>query len=416
MPMRILHFADAHIDMAAAGRHDPASGLPRRVLDFLKSLDTIVDTAIAEKVNLVIFAGDAYKDRTPAPTFQREWGRRMMRLSRAGIPTLLLVGNHDLSPAIGRAHALQEFETLDVPFVRAIGKPARLGPDDLWGLPLQVLALPWVSRSGLMAVLELSSGQPNEVYAELEQRLNELVQTWLEKIDLSLPVILTAHASVQGAVYGGERTVMLGGDLVLPGALVRDPRLAYVALGHIHKAQNLNDGSQPPVIYPGSIERVDFGEAEDNKFFVIATIEPGQPTSVEWRKLEGRRFIDRYVKITSPEDVPGQCLAALPSHEQLEDAIVRLVIEYPKILEPYLDEPGLRRYAEQAFEFHLIRRPQIDTRLRLPADKTLSSLSPLEMLDIYWKTAHTNEQEAAELQKMAEKVISSTQLEKDQVE
>lgn len=416
MPMRILHFADAHIDMTAAGRHDPASGLPRRVLDFLKSLDTIVDTAIAEKVNLVIFAGDAYKDRTPAPTFQREWGRRMMRLSRAGIPTLLLVGNHDLSPAIGRAHALQEFETLDVPFVRAIGKPARLGPDDLWGLPLQVLALPWVSRSGLMAVLELSSGQPNEVYAELEQRLNELVQTWLEKIDPSLPVILTAHASVQGAVYGGERTVMLGGDLVLPGALVRDPRLAYVALGHIHKAQNLNDGSQPPVIYPGSIERVDFGEAEDNKFFVIATIEPGQPTSVEWRKLEGRRFIDRYVKIISPEDVPGQCLAALPLQEQLEDAIVRLVIEYPKILEPYLDEPGLRRYTEQAFEFHLIRRPQIDTRLRLPADKTLSSLSPLEMLDIYWKTAHTNEQEAAELQKLAEKVISSTQLEKDQVE
>ncbi len=416
MPMRILHFADAHIDMAATGRHDPASGLPRRVLDFLKSLDTIVDAAIAEKVDLVIFAGDAYKDRTPAPTFQREWGRRMMRLSRASIPTLLLVGNHDLSPAIGRAHALQEFETLDVPFVRAVGKPARLGPDDLWGLPLQVLALPWVSRSSLMANLELSSGQPNEVYAELEQRLNDLVQTWLEKIDPSIPVILTAHGSVQGAVYGGERTVMLGGDLVLPGSLVRDPRLAYVALGHIHKAQNLNDGSQPPVIYPGSIERVDFGEAEDNKFFVITTVEPGQPTSVEWRKLEGRRFIDRYVKITSPDDVPGQCLAALPPREQLEDAIVRLVMEYPKILEPYLDEPGLRRYAEQAFEFHLNRRPQIDTRLRLPADKTLSSLPPLDLLDIYWKTSHTNEQEAAELQKLAAQVIGSTPPGQDQVE
>ena len=104
--LTILHFADAHIDMANYGRHDPESGLPMRVMDFLKSLDQIVDTAIAEKVDLVIFAGDTYKDRSPAPTFQREWGRRIMRLSRANIPVLLLVGNHDLSPALGRAHAL----------------------------------------------------------------------------------------------------------------------------------------------------------------------------------------------------------------------------------------------------------------------------------------------------------------------
>ena len=93
--MKLLHFADAHIDMANYGRHDPETGLPLRVLDFLKSLDTIVDAAISEKVDMVIFAGDAYKDRSPAPTFQREWGKRIIRLSRAKIPTLLLVGNHD---------------------------------------------------------------------------------------------------------------------------------------------------------------------------------------------------------------------------------------------------------------------------------------------------------------------------------
>ena len=102
--MKLLHFADAHIDMANYGRHDPESGLPLRVLDFLRSLDVIIETAISEKVDLVIFAGDAYKDRNPAPTFQREWGRRIMRLSQAGIPTILLVGNHDLSPAVRRAH------------------------------------------------------------------------------------------------------------------------------------------------------------------------------------------------------------------------------------------------------------------------------------------------------------------------
>ena len=63
--MKLLHFSDAHIDMANYGRHDPETGLPLRVLDFLKSLDTIVDTAISEKVDMVIFSGDAYKDRSP---------------------------------------------------------------------------------------------------------------------------------------------------------------------------------------------------------------------------------------------------------------------------------------------------------------------------------------------------------------
>ena len=47
--MKVLHFADAHIDMANYGRHDPVTGLPLRVLDFLKSLDTIIETAIHGK-------------------------------------------------------------------------------------------------------------------------------------------------------------------------------------------------------------------------------------------------------------------------------------------------------------------------------------------------------------------------------
>ena len=166
MTLTILHFADAHIDMANYGRHDPETGLPMRVMDFLKSLDTIIDTAIKEEVDLVLFSGDAYKDRSPTPTFQREWGRRIMRLSRAGIPVLLLVGNHDLSPALGRAHALDNFDTLEVPHVRVLDKPTFLESDDLDGLPMQVIALPWISRSGLVAHLGLRVSDPLQIYEQ----------------------------------------------------------------------------------------------------------------------------------------------------------------------------------------------------------------------------------------------------------
>src|ERR1700690_3075308 len=335
--MRILHFADAHIDMANYGRHDPETGLPLRVLDFLKSLDTIVDAAINEKVDMVIFAGDAYKDRSPAPTFQREWGRRIIRLSQAKIPTLLLVGNHDLSPAIGRAHAIQEFDTLHVPYVRVLQTPELLKPKDLWDLPVQVIAMPWIARSGLIASLDMSATDSSEVFANLESRISDLIEGWLEEVDPNLPLILTAHASVQGAKFGSERMVMLGSDLVLPGSLVKNPRFDYVAREHIQKPQDLNEGHQPPVIYPGSIERVDFGEAADDRFFIVADVARGK-TTFEWRKLTGaRRFIDRRTTLTWAEGVMAALKDALPAPKEMDGAIVRLVVEYPRELEPLID-------------------------------------------------------------------------------
>ncbi len=405
--VRILHFADAHIDMANYGRHDPETGLPVRVMDFLKSLDTIVDAAIEEKVDLVLFAGDAYKDRNPAPTFQREWGRRIMRLSHADIPTLLLVGNHDLSPAYGRAHALAEYSTLEVPNIRVIDKPVFLHPADLHGLPLQVLALPWITRSGMMASLNVQAGNPEEVVEQIEQKVTELLHHWLDEADPDLPIVLTAHASVMGASYGSERTVMLGRDLVLPGALVKDKRLDYVALGHIHKPQDLNEGFHPPVIYPGSIERVDFGEVDDDKFFVVANVEKGK-TEVDWRQLTGiRPFISRYVRIQGEDGVTQKMLGALPPFEACREAIVRLIVEYPRGLEPLIDESALRDHALSAFDFHLVKRPVMEDRIRLPQDQNIGSLTPLELLKIYWEANHVDAGQIETLQDLAAQIIRS---------
>ncbi|MBK8619336.1 MAG: exonuclease SbcCD subunit D [Anaerolineales bacterium] len=406
--MKLLHFADAHIDMANYGRHDPETGLPMRVLDFLKSLDTIVDTAINEKVDMVIFAGDAYKDRSPAPTFQREWGRRIMRLSQAKIPTLLLIGNHDISPSIGRAHALQEFKTLQVPFVQVLDKPCLLKPNDLWDLPIQVIAMPWITRSGLMAAT--GETDSTEAYSRIEGNIGNLIEGWLDETDPSLPVILTAHASIEGAKFGGERLVMLGNDLVLSGSLVKNPKLSYVAMGHIHKPQDVNEGFQPPVIYPGSIERVDFGEAKEDRFFIVAEVEKGKDTQVEWRQLTGvRKFIDRRTVLRSGENVNEFLKDVLPSPKEMSEAIVRLSVEYPREWDTLIDETDLRKYTEGAFEFHLVKRPQSEARVRIAEGQVVSSLSPLDLLAQYFDASKAKDTD--ELQKLAQEIISEDPLE-----
>lgn len=405
MPVKILHFADAHIDMANYGRHDPHTGLPLRVLDFLKSLDAIVDAAIERRVDLVLFAGDAYKDRSPTPTFQREWGRRIMKLSQAKIPTLLLIGNHDISPAVGRAHALQEFNTLQAPYVKVLDAPCLLKPEHLWDLPLQVIAMPWIARSGLMASLEMSAEKTEDIYSNIEERISDLVADWLNECDPSLPIVFTAHASIEGAKYGGERLVMLGNDLVLSGSLVKNPRFNYVAMGHIHKPQDVNEGNQPPVVYPGSIERVDFGEAKEDRFFVIAEVEQGKDTNVEWIPLKGaRKFIDCRAVLDSGANVTEALKSTLPKPREMSGAIVRLVVDYPRALDTLIDESALRKYAADAFEFHLVKRPRSEARARIPAGQTVSSLSPLDLLEQYFDSAKVAN--AEELKKLAQEIMA----------
>ncbi|PWH13128.1 MAG: exonuclease SbcCD subunit D [Anaerolineae bacterium] len=404
--VKILHFADAHIDLANFGRHDPQTNLPFRVLDFLRSLDEIIRTAIEERVDLVLFAGDAFKDRNPSPTFQREWGKRIMRLCRAKIPTVLLVGNHDMTPAVGRAHALEAFETLEVPYIHVIDQPKLLLPEQLDGVPIQVMALPWLSRSRLIAALDLSPADLRQIDEAIDLRLRTIFAEWFRQLDPSLPTVFTAHATVEGATFGAERSVMLGNDMKLSLSLLRDARLDYVALGHIHLAQDLNEGNHPPIVYPGSIERVDFGEAKEDKFFVIANVERGK-THLQWRKLAHiRPLIDLRCRIEAPHSAMQDILSTLPEPEQLQDAIVRLIIEYPAEIDPLIDEVTLRQRTASTFEFHLVRRPLLNSRARLPENLLISNLTPKELLKLYLQANHSQAEQLDDLLALAETIFS----------
>lgn len=404
MSVRVLHFADAHIDIANYGRHDPATGLPLRVVDFLQALDQVIDAAISERVDLVIFAGDAYKDRNPQPTFQRAWGERMMRLSRAGIATLLLIGNHDIAPAEYRAHTLQEFATLSVPHV-FVADQLKLWTADELGVPVQVLTLPWVTRSRFLGRYDMTGKTLEEIHDAILERIQvALEETLAREVDPALPLILTAHASVHGARLGSERNIMLGNDLTLSEGLVSDPRFDYVALGHIHKHQVLNQN--PPVVYAGSIERIDFGEVDETKGFVIAEIARGAAT---WKfvPIKTRRFIDLFVKATDAATFMDDIVNQLPPSERIAGAICRVRIEFAQEHEALLDERRIREHFAEAFELRLLKLRLGSDKSRLPPGTAVETLSPIDLLELYWRVKGRSDSDIDELLRTAREVLSS---------
>ena len=228
--MRIVHFADLHIGVETYGRplvEADLPGLPEwfapgesrerylgqstRLVDFLAAFDELIDYAIGNDVDLVLFTGDAYKNRDPSQTHQREFAKRVRRLAEAGVPVFLLVGNHDLPHTTHRASAVEIFDVLGVPNVTAAERLDVYRVETKSG-PLQVLALPWIRRSAFLAREDLRSLPYDQFKKLLEDRLTELVIDAGEKLDSAVPSVLAAHVSVSSAKPGTECTMMIGQD------------------------------------------------------------------------------------------------------------------------------------------------------------------------------------------------------------
>lgn len=413
--MKILHFADAHIDHVQSGRLNKERGLHERVIDFENSLITIVDTAIAENVDLVIFAGDAYKGRSPHPTYQRLFEGQIYKLSAAKIQTILLTGNHDMPKAARQAHAMQEFETLKLPYIHVISSPAELTEEQL-GLPVRVIGIPWIYRERLADLSKKDLDPSINVDDEIVNKINAYISGALDSADPNVLQILVAHATVGDVKVGDEKTLLMGNDIRLPAGLLKDDRLDYVALGHIHRAQNMNgpdpsadrEYKHPPVIYPGSIERLDFGEMDDKKYFIVADVQKGK-TEVEWRELtEVRPFITVDVNITDQENMTQQVLEKFPKIARIEEAFVRMNITFPAEWRGSLDEAEIRALGDKAFSFKLNFYPEIKPRTRLGSSDEIAQMSEMDLLEKYLETSSDlNTPNKEELIELAKEILSS---------
>lgn len=399
-PIRILHLADIHLGVESYGTLDPATGVSRRVGDFLHNLDLAVEEAVRGDIDLVLMAGDYYRTRDPNPTFQREFARRIRRLSEAGLPVFMLTGNHDLPAAQGRASSIEIFEALGVPGVVTARRPEVFRLETRRG-PLQILALPWITRAAFLTRDELRGKTIAEIDAMILEAADRIVRAKLAELDPALPHVMAVHGTVQGAVWGSERQVMLGQDLVLPRAMVMDPAIDYVALGHIHKHQVLSH--EPLTIYPGSIDRVDFGEAKEDKGYVVAEVWRGG-ARYQFRPLPARRFVD--LELTAAGEMPTPALLAAIEQAQVADAVVKLVVNVPPELDGQVDFGAIRAACRHASFVAAITKKLTRTFRRGGRDgRFAEELTPLEALEAYLQSRDETPERIKSLLELAEPLV-----------
>ncbi|MCS7287230.1 MAG: exonuclease SbcCD subunit D [Anaerolineae bacterium] len=397
-PIRLIHFSDLHLGIESYGPLDPQTGVSRRVKDFLDRLDDLVNYALESGADAVLFCGDAYKGRNPLPIYERELAYRIKKLSEAGIPVILVGGNHDLPENIRKASSLDIFVALKVPHVYVFRRPGVMRLETRRGA-FQVAAMPYPPRA-LIRTLEEEKG-------EQEFLIEEEIQNLARQVDPEIPSVLAGHFGVIGARSGSEKMIILGEDFkVSKSALLAGP-WDYVALGHIHCFQNLNPGEYPPIIYSGSLERVDFSEEKERKGFVEVFLMKGE-TSWNFIPVKARPFLTIEVDVRGEQEPEKALFNKLMAYrEKAERAVVRVRVimrEWQKVNEEKVREILSNCYHLAKIEMEVERVP----RWRLGSE-AVESLDWKELLERHFKAKKLPREDIELLLKYAEKLFQEVE-------
>ncbi|MDJ0689012.1 MAG: exonuclease subunit SbcD [Xenococcaceae cyanobacterium MO_188.B32] len=407
--LKVLHLSDIHMGSGFShGRVNPETGVNTRLEDFVKTLSLCIERAIEEPVDLVLFGGDAFPDATPPPYVHEAFASQFRRLADAQIPTVLLVGNHDQHSQGNGGASLSIYRTLVVPrFI--VGDNITTHRISTKNGDIQIITLPWLNRATLLTRPETEGLSLAEVDRLLIERLQPVLEAEIRRLDPHLPTILLAHLMADRANLGAERLLAVGKGFTIPVSFLIRPELDYVALGHVHKHQNLNKANNPPIVYPGSIERVDFSEEKEDKGYVFLEIDKG---SVQWEfcPLPVRSFRTIEIDVSTEKDPQKAILGAIAS-ANIEDAVVKLVYKIRSEQLELVNTSSLYQVLKSAHSYTV--RPELVSQLarpRLPELGVGNNLDPLEALQAYLDNKEDLQDISKDMLEAAESLLHQQQV------
>ncbi|KAA1306742.1 MAG: exonuclease SbcCD subunit D [SAR202 cluster bacterium] len=406
--MLIIHTADIHIGVENYSRPDPKTRTSSRLQDFLRSLDELVDYSIDNEADLVLICGDVYKSRNPTQTHQREFVKRISRLAREGIKVFLLAGNHDSPNVPGPATTLDIFPTLDIENVQ-IANELNTQIVQTRNGSIQIISLPWIRKGDFMSLEKYNQLSNEKFNSAIEEKLIEDLDKEIANLDSSMPSILASHVSVDLAKTSSEKSMTLGKDYLLPTNFLANPKLDYVALGHIHRHQILND--DPPVVYSGSLERIDFGEEKDSKGFCVIDIstspdKKNRLNSYKFVEVNARRFKTIQIKIEENDGSPNEKIVAEIKKHDIYETIAQVIIEVSSSRYSEISDRKIRDSLSEANFVAAIRKNVITESKNRLGKELHESIPAIEALETYLKERNIGEEKIRLLLEKGQNLIS----------
>lgn len=277
--MRIIHTADWHIGQTLAG-------FPREH-EHRAALADLVRIAAEQSADAMVIAGDVFDHQNPSGEALRLFFETLLALRRA-VPHMSIVvtaGNHD---AAGRLEApaamLREMGVYVVGNVRRIDNRIDANRhlielrDRSGAVAARVLAVSYPTAACLPPFGSLAAGSrtaatvadaTRDMYAEIIEGSGALRD--------DRPLIVTGHLHVSGGIEseGSERRILMGGQHAVPLSIFPE-EIAYVALGHLHRPQEVGRRN---VRYSGSLLPLSATEAPYGHGVTLLTLDGHQLTS-----------------------------------------------------------------------------------------------------------------------------------------
>jgi exonuclease SbcD len=370
--VRILHTSDWHVGRTVRGRS--------RAAEHEGVLAEITQIAQAERVDLVLVAGDQFDTAAPTPEAERIVYRALCDLAEAQAQVVVIAGNHDHPHRLAAVAPL--LTSRGIHTCALLARPDEGGVLTLRtsdGETARVALVPFLSQRHLIRAAELMAFDADQHAGRYDAGVRQVVAQLTSAFTPDTVNLVCAHLFVAGGLMGGgEREAHTVFDYaVSPAAFPAGAH--YVALGHLHRTQRIPAAC--PVYYSGSPLQLDFGESGDDKAVLVVDAHPGTPAEVRTVPLvTGRRL--RTVRGTLEElealgestgddhvrvVVRGQARAGLADAVRaLFPDAVEVAVESPDVSAP--DRPGrpvrLGRSPNELFAEYLAEHGVDDERVR----------------------------------------------------
>jgi exonuclease SbcD len=277
--------------------------------------------------------------------------------------------------------------------------------------PVFVATAPYPIRQRL----GMNDGTQGKTIAELDlqlaNQLNITLETLAEEAEKhDMPRLLTGHFTISGAIFGSERQIMLGRDVEAQRSVVADARWDYVAMGHIHRHQTVSADlpGAPPVVYSGSIERIDFGEERDTKGFCSVQLVRGATTWEFVPLTQCRPFASLKLDLRESADPTADVIREIEARN-LKEAVVRVLVDLTPETEGRFSEDKIREALRRAGTWviaSISRHVERPARVRLGSSS--EALSDIELLERYLINREVPPARRAALLELADPILNAT--------